>query len=160
MARLAIYPGSFDPPTLGHRDVAQRASRLFDEVIVAIGSNSRKNNLLSVEDRLRALESCFEDLPNVRVQAFDGLLVDYARAQGAGFLVRGLRAVSDFDYEFQISMANDKLAPEIETVLLMTSWEFSFVSSTIVREVFRLGGDLTGFVPPSVIEIMESARNQ
>ncbi len=126
---------------------------------MAIGANSLKTNLLSVEDRLRALASCFEDLPNVQVKAFDGLLVDYARSEGAAFIVRGLRAVSDFDYEFQVSMANDQLAPEIETVLLMTSWEYSYVSSTIVREVFRLGGDLSGFVPPSVIKIMESARN-
>ena len=152
--RLAIYPGSFDPPTLGHLDVIERAARLFDRIIVAVGRNTSKSPFLSVEDRVTALQACTSYIPNVEVGSFGGLLVEYARSQGAASVVRGLRATSDFDYEFQIAMANRRLAPEIETVFLMTKWEHSYLSSSVVREVATLGGDYTGFVHPEVAAIV------
>lgn len=149
--RRAIYPGSFDPPTLGHLDIAQRSAKLFDEVIVAVGVNSNKPGFLAYDKRQAALEAILADLPNVRVMQFEGLLVNFAREQGASAIVRGLRAVSDFDYEFQIAIANRRLNPEIDTILLMTKWEYSYISSSVVREVFRLGGDVSSFVPSAVI---------
>lgn len=154
--RRAVYPGSFDPPTLGHLDLVDRAARLFDEVIVAVGVNSTKQPFLAAEDRVRALRACAREHTNVGVDQFDGLLVDFVRSVDAQCIVRGLRATSDFDYEFQIAMANRRLAPEIETVFLMTNWEHSFLSSSIVREVATLGGDYRGFVHPAVAEIIES----
>lgn len=152
--RLAIYPGSFDPPTLGHLDLVERAARLFDRVVVAVGSNPSKKPFLTVEDRLEALSACTAELGNVEVDRFDGLLVHYVRSRGARSVVRGLRATSDFDYEFQIAMANRQLAPEIETVFLMTNWEHSFLSSSVVREVATLGGDFSMFVHPAVASII------
>jgi pantetheine-phosphate adenylyltransferase len=153
--RLAIYPGSFDPPTLGHLDLVERAARLFDRVVVAVGSNPAKVPFLTVEDRLEALRACIVGLGNVEADRFDGLLIDYVRSRGARSVVRGLRATSDFDYEFQIAMANRQLAPEIETVFLMTNWEHSFLSSSVVREVALLGGDYTIFVHPAVASVIE-----
>lgn len=155
MRRLAIYPGSFDPPTLGHLDLVERASRLFDRVIVAVGRNEAKSPFLTVAEREEALRACTAHLANVEVDAFDGLLVQYAGAKGAGAVVRGLRATSDFDYEFQIAMANRRLAPEIETVFLMTKWEHSFLSSSVVREVARYGGDYRQFVPEAIHGLLE-----
>lgn len=148
--QLAIYPGSFDPPTYGHLDVVERASALFEKVIVAIGINSSKRPFLDSEVRLAALTESVSHLPNVEVRSFQGLLIDFARQSGAQALVRGLRATSDFDYEFQIAMANRVLEPSIETVFLMTKWEYSFLSSSVVREVALLGGDFSAFVPPPV----------
>jgi len=156
MSRLAIYPGSFDPPTLGHMDVLERAARLFDRVVVAVGVNPTKQALLSQEERQRALIGATAGLANVEVGAFEGLLVEYARSLGATAIVRGLRATSDFDYEFQIAITNRRLAPEIETVFLMTKWEHSFLSSSVVREVAQLGGDYAQFVPPAVAEVLAS----
>lgn len=155
--KIAIYPGSFDPPTLGHLDIMERASRLFDQVIVAVGVNSSKTAFLSVEQRLEALQACCSRWENVSVASFSGLLVDYARAEHAQAIVRGLRAVSDFDYEFQVSIANRRLAPEIDTVMLMTKWEYSYISSSIVREIAMLGGDFGQFVVPEVAEIVAKA---
>ena len=152
MSNIAVYPGSFDPPTLGHQDIIERAATLFDEVIVAIGVNSAKTPFFSVDQKKEALEACIAPYANVRVSAFDGLLVNFARSVGARAVIRGLRATADFDYEFQIAMANRRLAPEIETVFLMTKWEHSYLTSSIVREVARLGGDYTGFVPCKVAE--------
>lgn len=155
MQRRAIYPGSFDPPTLGHVDVIERAARLFDEVIVGIGANSSKEPFFSVQQRQQALEACCSKWPNVRVQRFDGLLIEFAKRLKVGVLVRGLRATSDFDYEFQIAMANRRLAPEVETVFLMTKWEHSFLSSSVVREIATLGGDYTSFVPAEVAGLIK-----
>lgn len=152
--RLAIYPGSFDPPTLGHLDLVERAARLFDRVIVAVGSNPAKRPFLTVEERVEALRAATIGLDKVGVDRFEGLLVEFVRRQGARSVVRGLRATSDFDYEFQIAMANRQLAPEIETVFLMTNWEHSFLSSSVVREVALLGGDYSMFVHPAVAEVV------
>ncbi len=155
--RIAIYPGSFDPPTYGHLDVVERATTLFDKVIVAVGENSSKSGFLSVGERLKALSACTTHLTNVEIASFDGLLVEYCRRREATFIIRGLRAVTDFDTEFQMSITNRQLAPDIDTVLLMTKWEFGFISSTLVREVARLGGDLRTFVPAPVLPIIERA---
>jgi pantetheine-phosphate adenylyltransferase len=155
MRRLAIVPGSFDPPTLGHLDVIERASRLFDRVIVGVGRNSAKTAFLTVEERVAALDKCIARLGNVEASAFEGLLVAFARSVGAKAIVRGLRATSDFDYEFQTAMANRRLDDEIETIFLMTKWEHSFLSSSVVREVALLGGDFRAFVPAEVVEAVE-----
>jgi pantetheine-phosphate adenylyltransferase len=157
MRRLAIYPGTFDPPTLGHLDVAERASKLFDEVVVAIGINSGKSPLLTVDERLAALRAATHHLPNVRVEGFDGLLADYAQRLGARSIVRGLRAVADFEYEFQIAMVNRKLQPDVDSVFLMTKWDYSYLSSSIVKEVARLGGEYREMVPEAVAPFVESA---
>lgn len=155
MVRLAIYPGSFDPPTYGHLDVLERASKLFELIIVAVGVNREKEGFLNTEERLEALRATTERYANVEVDSFDGLLVHYAQSKGAKAVVRGLRATSDFEYEFQIAMANRRLNPDIETIFLMTKWEHSYLSSSIVREVATLGGDYTAFVPPEVASIIE-----
>ncbi len=160
MRRLAIYPGSFDPPTLGHLDVIERAARLFDEIIVAVGVNQAKTPFLSLEERMRALAVATEGVPNVTIDHFEGLLVHYAEAKGAKALVRGLRATSDFDFEFQIAMANRRLNDSIESVFLMTKWEHSFLTSSVVREVAQLGGDFSGFVHPGVAEIVRAHLNR
>lgn len=147
---IAVYPGSFDPPTLGHLDVIQRAAQLFDKVIVAIGANPEKDPWFTVSERLRMLQECTTHLPNVEVDSFQGLLVEYAQRRGAKVIVKGLRAISDFEAEFQMALANRTLAPEIETVFLMTSAEHMFVSSSTVKEIALLGGNVKDFVPDSV----------
>jgi len=154
---VAIYPGTFDPPTKGHADIIERASKLFDNVIVAVGKNSNKAPLLTVDERLRALSSISSPYDNVTVESFDGLLVEYAKSKGAKSIVRGLRAVADFDYEFQIAMVNRKLEPEVDSVFLMTSWEYSFLSSSVVREIALLKGDVSTMVPDQVLTILEGA---
>ncbi len=156
MAKLAIYPGSFDPPTLGHIDIIERASTLFQTLRVSVGSNSEKAPYFSVEDRLDALRESTSHLANVVVGSFDGLLVQHARDHDCRVLVRGLRAISDFEYEFRIAMANRSLAPEVESVFLITRDEYSFLASSVVREVARLGGDYSGFVPEAVARRIES----
>ena len=153
--RLAIYPGSFDPPTLGHLDVIERAARLFDRIVVSVGANSSKTPLLSTEQRLEALRSSVGHLENVEVDTFSGLLVNHAHARGATAIIRGLRATADFEYEFQMAMVNRRLSEDIETVFLVTKWEYSYLSSSIVKEVATLGGDYSGLVPPSVAEILQ-----
>jgi pantetheine-phosphate adenylyltransferase len=148
---LAIYPGSFDPITNGHLDVAQRASRLFDRVVVAVYSLSEKPGaLFTTDERLELARQSVAHLPNVSVDRFSGLTVEYARAKGAGVIVRGLRAVSDFEYEFKLAHMNVHLAREIEVVCLMTSSRHSFISSSLIREVATLGGDVDGLVPDHV----------
>ena len=154
MDRLAIYPGSFDPPTLGHLDVIGRAARLFDGLVVSVGRNAGKSPLLGVEARCEALRLATEHLGNVRVDAFDGLLVDHATALGATAIVRGLRATADFEYEFQMTLVNRRLRHEVETVFLMTSPEHSYLSSSFVREVALLGGDFAGMVPSGVADLL------
>ncbi len=157
MRVVAIYPGTFDPPTKGHADIIERASKLFDNVIVAVGKNSNKAPLLTVDERLQALSSISSPYDNVTVESFDGLLVEYAKSKGAKSIVRGLRAVADFDYEFQIAMVNRKLEPEVDSVFLMTSWEYSFLSSSVVREIALLKGDVSTMVPDQVLTILEGA---
>lgn len=152
MTRKAIYPGSFDPPTNGHLDIIERSSTMVDHLIVAIGNNSEKEPFLSVEDRLNALKECTSHLNNVEVTEFKGLLVHYAEKQKCRIIFRGLRAVTDFDYEFRIGLANKNLNPDIETVFLIAREEFSFLASSVVREVARLGGDYAKFVPAAVVE--------
>jgi pantetheine-phosphate adenylyltransferase len=160
MKSLAIYPGTFDPPTKGHLDIMERASSLFDQVIVGIGVNSTKTPMLSVDQRLQVLTEIAKPFPNVSVECFDGLLVEFARQRGAKSIVRGLRAVADFDYEFQIAMVNRKLNPEVDSVFLMTRWDYSYLSSSVVRDVVRNGGDVKDLVPPAVLEMLNNRGMQ
>lgn len=158
MKRRAIYPGSFDPPTFGHLDIIERGAGLYDELIVAIGSNSEKAPYLPVEQRKAALAECVKKWPNVRVETFDGLLVDFAAQHEAMVLLRGLRAISDYDYEFRIALANRRLNPQIETVFLIATEEFSFLASSVVREVARLGGNYQQFVPEPVAKLIANRQ--
>ncbi len=148
--RRAIYPGSFDPPHNGHLDVLRRAARLFDEVIVAVALNEQKAALFTVEERVAMLTECTRDLTNIRVASFHGLLVEFAREQGAIALIRGLRAVSDFEFELQMSLMNRKLIPTIETVFLTPIEQSTYLSSRIVKEIALLGGAVSDFVPACV----------
>ncbi|HEV2330064.1 MAG TPA: pantetheine-phosphate adenylyltransferase [Verrucomicrobiae bacterium] len=148
--RTAIYPGSFDPLTNGHLDVLERASRLFDRVIVAIARSESKNPLFTVEERLALMKPAIARIKNARAEIFDGLLVEYAAKQKACALVRGLRAVSDFEFEFQMALMNRKLAENIETIFMMPKETYTFISSRIVKEIAKLGGDVSPFVPPHV----------
>lgn len=149
---IAIVPGSFDPVTNGHLDIIRRTSELFDMVYVSILSNSSKHPLFSVEERIELIKRVTKNLPNVKVEGFTGLLVDYAREKNAKFIVKGLRAVSDFEYEFQMSLTNKQLAPEIETFFITTSAKYAYLSSSIVKEVAKYGGDFTEMVPLEIIE--------
>ncbi len=148
--RLAICPGSFDPVTNGHVDVIQRASQLFDKVVVLVAVNAGKHGVFSAEERCVLLRRATAHLPNVEVDSYGGLLADYARERKAAAIVKGLRALSDFEYEFQMALTNRKLNDEVETVFLTTSTEYMYLSSSLVKEVARLGGDITEFVPPCV----------
>lgn len=157
MRRVAIYPGSFDPPTLGHLDVVERAAKLFDEVIVAVGTNPSKNPLLTVEQRIEGLRRSITSGRDVWVDKFSGLLVDYAKRQNAVAIIRGLRATADFEYEFQMAMVNRRLEGDIESVFLMTNSEYSYLSSSIVREVAVLGGDISQMVSPAVADLVRAS---
>lgn len=149
---VAIVPGSFDPVTNGHLDIIKRTAALFDVVYVSILSNSSKNPLFKDVERVELIKRVTKDLPNVKVESFTGLLVDYAKQRNAKFIVKGLRAVSDFEYEFQMSLINKQLAPEIETFFITTNSKYSYLSSSIVKEVAKYGGDLTKMVPQEIIE--------
>jgi len=151
----AIYPGSFDPVTNGHLDLIARAANIFDHLVVAILRNSQKNPLFTVEERVAMLSEGIAEFGNVSVSTFDGLLVDFAREQRAHAVVRGIRAISDYEYEFQMALMNRRLSPEVETIFLMPDAKYSFVSSRLVKEVFRLGGSVEGLVPRFVIERMK-----
>jgi pantetheine-phosphate adenylyltransferase len=152
MAVTAIYPGTFDPPTNGHLDLITRGSRIFSHLTVAILINPVKNPLFTVEERVEMLAEATAPLKNVSVATFDGLMVDFARRQGAAAVLRGIRAISDYEHEFQMALMNRRLAPEIETVFLQPAGRYSFVSSRMVKEVFSFGGDITGLVPPNALK--------
>jgi pantetheine-phosphate adenylyltransferase len=148
----ALYPGTFDPPTNGHVDLIQRGARIFDQLTVAILINPVKNPLFTVEERAEMLKEATRSLGNVSVATFNGLMVDFARQQGATAVLRGIRAISDYEYEFQMALMNRRLAPDIETVFLQPAGRYSFVSSRMVKEVFSLNGDVSGLVPPNVLK--------
>ncbi len=159
MSVKAIYPGTFDPPTNGHLDLIQRGARLFDRLTVAILVNPVKNPLFTVEERVEMLEEVTQSLGNVSVATFDGLMVEFARQQGASAVLRGIRAISDYEHEFQTALMNRRLAPEIETVFLQPAGRYSFVSSRMVKEVFSFGGDITGLAPPNVLKRLRARIN-
>jgi len=148
----ALYPGTFDPPTSGHVDLIQRGARIFDHLTVAILVNPVKNPLFTVEERAEMLQEIASGIGNVSVATFDGLMVEFARRQGASAVLRGIRAISDYEHEFQMALMNRRLAPEIETVFLQPAGRYSFVSSRMVKEVFSFGGDISGLVPPNVLK--------
>lgn len=152
MQRASIYPGSFDPVTNGHIDIIERGLKLFDRIIVAILHNPSKTGLFSVEERKEMLEASLKNLSNVEVDIFDGLLVDYAAKRNARAILRGMRAVSDFEYEFQLALMNRRLNREVQTVFLMTGLRWIFTSSSIIKEAARFGGNINGMVPPIVCE--------
>ena len=151
----AIYPGSFDPVTYGHYDIICRSCKIVDELIVGVLNNKAKMPLFSVEERVKMLKEVTKDLPNVRIIPFDGLLVDFAERMDADMVIRGLRAITDFEYELQMSQTNHKLSPNVETMFLTTSIEYSYLSSTTVREIAAFGGDVTQFVPQAVAVELE-----
>lgn len=153
--RIAIYPGTFDPVTNGHLDILYRSSTLFDRVIVAVAKENYKNTLFTLEERAELLNKVIGDMPNVEVEVFSGLLVDYVKSKGACAIIRGLRAVSDFDYEFQVALMNKKLYNDAETVFLTTDTKYSFLSSSIVKKVASLGGCVKGLVPEEVEEALK-----
>ena len=148
--RTVIYPGSFDPFTNGHLDVVERAAKLFDRVIVAVAQNTDKQTLFTQAERKRQIATVLDDLPNVEVTEFEGLLVEFAKAQKAQAIIRGLRAVSDFEFEFQLALMNRKLEEEIETIFMMPREAYTFLSSKLVKEIAQLGGDVSAFVPANV----------
>jgi pantetheine-phosphate adenylyltransferase len=158
--RIAIYPGTFDPITNGHLDIVQRAARIFDKVIVAAGDNPRKKTLFSLKERAHLISESVKEIANVEVDTFRGLLVQYAKKKKAKAVIRGLRAVSDFDYEFQMALLNRKLAPDLETVYLMPSEEYTYINSSIVKEVAYFGGRLDGFLPPFVARALADKINR
>jgi pantetheine-phosphate adenylyltransferase len=152
--RRAIYPGSFDPVTNGHLDVIERARKLFDEVIVAVAHNDEKQALFSLQERLDLLRATAAEIDRVQITQFDGLLVKFAAAQKATAVIRGLRAVSDFEFEFQMALMNRKLETSVETIFLMPKEEYTYLSSRIIKEIARLGGDVSSFVPPAVAKAL------
>lgn len=158
--KIAICPGSFDPVTLGHLDIISRASGLFDKVIVAVLCNMDKNPSFTVEERMELLRQVTAQYDNVEIDSFQGLLVDYAKEKGAVAVVKGLRAVSDFEYEFQMSMINKKLYADVETVYLNTSQEYMYLSSSVVKQIASFGGDISNFVPEAIHDkIVDRLRN-
>ena len=153
--KRAVYTGSFDPITNGHMDIIRRASEIFDVLIVSVLNNKEKTPLFSVEERVKILEEATKDLPNVQIDSFSGLLVDYAREKDLHVIVRGLRAITDFEYELQMAQTNRVLAPDVDTVFLTTSLEYAYLSSTIMKEVANFGGDLSKFAPSEITEAVE-----
>lgn len=156
MKKIAIYPGSFDPITNGHIDLIHRASKLFDTVIIGITQNSKKTSFLSIEERIFAAQEALQTIDNIEVLGFDTLLVDFAKKQNAQVILRGLRAVSDFEYEFQLSGMNKHLNPNIETLFMTPAEQYANISSSLVREILSLGGDIGAFVPKSVETLLKS----
>lgn len=156
--RRALYPGSFDPLTYGHLDLIERARQLFDEVYVAVAVNYEKNPLFTIEERLAFLKRAIGKKPGVFVEAFEGLIVDYARINGISIMLRGLRATSDFDYEFQMALTNRRLAQDIDTIFLMPSEKYFYLSSRLIKEISKWGGDVSHFVPSFVSQALKDRR--
>ncbi|KUO49017.1 MAG: phosphopantetheine adenylyltransferase [Desulfitibacter sp. BRH_c19] len=152
--RKAIYPGTFDPVTNGHLDIANRAAKLFDKIIIGVAEDTAKNTLFNLDERIDLLRSQFKELPTVEVKPFTGLLVDFAKEENCCTIIRGIRAVSDFEYEFQLSLMNKKLSPNLETVFLMTSSDYLFLSSSVIKQVSSLGGCIEGLVPTDVAKAL------
>ncbi|MFQ3675853.1 MAG: pantetheine-phosphate adenylyltransferase [Endomicrobiia bacterium] len=152
---VAVYPGSFDPPTNGHIDLIIRSSKIFDKVIVSIITNPIKQPLFSVEERYKMLKTVTKKIKNVEIDTFNGLLVDYLRNKKIRIVIRGLRVISDFEYEFQMALTNRKLYPEIEIIYLMPSEKWTYISSSLVKEILRFGGDIKDFVPREIMEIIK-----
>jgi pantetheine-phosphate adenylyltransferase len=159
MTVKALFPGTFDPPTNGHVDLIQRGAKLFGHLTVAVLNNPGKDPLFTVEERVEMLTEVTSSLENVSVATFDGLMVEFARHEGASAVLRGIRAISDYEYEFQMALMNRRLAPEIETVFLQPAGRYSFISSRMLKEVFTFGGDVTGLVPPNVLKRLRSRIN-
>ena len=159
MPTLAVYPGSFDPLTNGHVDIITRGARIFDRIIVAILINAEKAPLFSMDERLKIAQEVFKDFPNVEIDTFEGLLVDYVERRRAHVIVRGLRAVSDFEFEFQMALMNRRLNGKIETVFMMPAEQYSYISSRLIKEVFSLGGQVHGLVPDTVEERLRQKVN-
>jgi pantetheine-phosphate adenylyltransferase len=155
---IALYPGTFDPITLGHEDIVRRAARMFDQVVVAVASAHHKKTMFTLEERLSLTREALQDCANVQIKTFDGLVIDFAASLGASTMVRGIRSMTDFDYEFQLAGMNRRLAPKIDTVFLNTLDVYQCISSTLVREVNNLGGDVTQFVSPSVLRFMQAKK--
>lgn len=161
MNRVAVFPGSFDPITNAHLDVVQRATGLFDRLVIGVLSNPAKHPLFTVDERVALIRACVAQLgASVSVESFEGLTVEFARRQRAGFVVRGLRAVSDFEFELQLAHTNRRLAPEVDTVFLMTALEHGYISSTLAKEVAKFRGDITGMVPSTVAQALEAKSRQ
>ncbi len=156
--KKAVYPGTFDPFTYGHLDVLDRAARIFQSVTISVAENSAKKTLFSLDERIEMIRKSVKSR-SIRIQRFDGLLVDHAARIKAGIIIRGLRAISDFEYEFQMALTNRKIAPEIETVFLMPNERYSYISSTFVKEIARYGGDVSAFVPPVVRRMLKKKFN-
>lgn len=156
--KIAVYPGTFDPITNGHSDLVQRAARLFDRVVVAVAKDTGKAPVCGLDDRVKLAQAALAGVANVDVVPFEGLLVNFCRSHGASIVIRGLRAVSDFEFEFQLASMNRRLAPEIETIFLTPAEQYAFISSTLVREIARLGGDVSEFVHPEVQRLFASRR--
>ena len=157
-SHVAIYPGSFDPLTNGHVDIIERGARIFERIVVAILANVEKTPLFSESERVSIIQDVFKSRPNVQVETFDGLLVDYAKRKNASVIVRGLRAVSDFEYEFQMALMNRHLEPALETVFMMPAEQYTYISSRLIKEVFMLDGSIAGLVPPVVEERLREKR--
>ena len=156
--KIAAYPGTFDPITNGHTDLVARATRLFDKVILAVAKDTGKNPVCGIEERVELARVALKDIPSVEIVPFEGLLMEFCRSHNASVVIRGLRAVSDFEYEFQLASMNRRLAPEIETIFLTPAEQYAFISSTLVREIARLGGDVAEFVHPEVQRLLRSKR--
>lgn len=156
----AVYPGSFDPITLGHYDIIKRAARIADELIIGVLNNNAKMPLFSVKERVKMLKDATKDMKNVSVLSFEGLLIDFAKLMQANVIIRGMRAITDFEYELQIAQTNRKMAPEIETMFLTTSLEYSYLSSSTVKEVAAFGGDISQFVPPFTVDNIRKKANE
>jgi len=158
--KIGLYPGSFDPITLGHEDIIRRASSIFDKLIVAVLNNNAKNPLFSVDERVKMIECVVKDIPNVKVMSFSGLSVEFAKTVGARVLVRGLRAISDFEYELQMAQTNSIMCPKLDTIFLTTNLRYAYLSSSIVKEVASYGGKIEDFLPKEIVPLVREKYNK